>query len=73
MNADKSWRREDMKFHDQGGKRRGVLGPVVVIESGGKYSVTLASDRQAWLERPRRKIGRPALGAAFAAFNASRG
>jgi hypothetical protein len=73
MNADKPWRLEDMKFHDQGGKRRSVLGPVVVVESGGKYSVTMASHhlRLSWNDLEEKLVD-PALDAAFAAFNASR-
>ena len=60
MIPDERWRLEDMKFHERGGKRRSVLGPVVVVESGGKYSVTMASnDLRTQLERPRRKTGRP--------------
>ena len=40
MNPDKPWQLEDIKFQDEGDKRRGVVGPVVVmIESGCKYSV----------------------------------
>ena len=44
MNPDKPWRLEDIKFQDEGDKRRGAIGPVVVVESGGKYSVTMESN-----------------------------
>jgi hypothetical protein len=74
MDADRPWRLEDMKFHDQGGKRRSVLGPVVVVESGGKYSVTMARNhmRLSWNDLEEKQVG-PALDAAFAAFNATSG
>jgi len=68
VNADKPWRLEDIKFHDQGGKRLSVLGPVVVVESGGKYSVTMASHhlRLRWNDLETKHVD-AALDAAFAA------
>jgi hypothetical protein len=50
MSPDTPWRLKDIKFQDQGDKRRGVIGPVTVIESGGRYSVTMESHnlRLAW-------------------------
>jgi hypothetical protein len=74
MIPDKPWRLEDMKFHDEGGKRRGELGPVVVVESGGKYSVTMASHdlRLSWSDLEEEQVD-PALDAAFVALNARSG
>jgi len=43
VNPDKPWQLEDIKFQDEGDKRRGMIGPVVVMESGCKYSVTMES------------------------------
>jgi hypothetical protein len=44
------WRLNDIKFQYRGDKRRGVIGPVTVIESGGRYSVIMESHnlRLAW-------------------------
>jgi hypothetical protein len=74
MNAHKPWRLGDMKFQDQSGKRRGAIGPVVIEESGGKYSVTMTSDhlRLSWSDLEEKQVD-PALEAAFVALNATRG
>jgi hypothetical protein len=50
MSPDRPCRLKDIKFQDEGDKRRGVIGPVAVIESGGRYSVTMESHnlRLAW-------------------------
>ena len=50
MSSDRPWRLKDIKFQDQGDKRRGVIGQVTVIESGGRYSMTMESHniRLAW-------------------------
>jgi hypothetical protein len=42
MGAD-NWRLADVKFQDEGGVHRGVIGRATIVESGGKYSVTLVS------------------------------
>jgi hypothetical protein len=39
MSPDRPWRLKDIKFRDEGNKRRGI-GPVAVVETGGRYSVT---------------------------------
>jgi len=74
MDANKPWRLKDLKFDDEGGERRGVLGPVVVVRKGGKYSVTMTSDhlRLSWNELEEEQVD-PALEAAFVALNASSG
>jgi hypothetical protein len=43
MSPDRPWRLKDIKFRDEGNKRRGVIGPVAVVETGGRYSVTMES------------------------------
>jgi hypothetical protein len=71
MNAHKPWRLEDMKFRDHDGKRRGVIGPVVVEESGGQYSVTVASHH---LKFTRHNLEQKSVDAALStAFNIGRG
>ena len=40
MSPDRPWRLEDIKFQDEGDKRRDVIGPVAIVENDGKYSVT---------------------------------
>jgi hypothetical protein len=41
MDADRPWRLADLKFQDDGGTRRGEIGPAIVVENGGKYSLTV--------------------------------
>jgi hypothetical protein len=58
---DKPWRLE-------GGKRHGVMGPVVVVESDGKYSVTMDSHhlKLNWNDLKKKSVDQ-ALDSAFCA------
>ena len=51
MNIEKPWRLEDVKFQDeQNGRRRGEIGPVTVLEIGGKYSLTSHALKLTWFD-----------------------
>ena len=43
VNPDKPWRLEEVKLRHEGDKRPGAIGPVIVFERGGKFSVLLES------------------------------
>ena len=43
VNPDKPWRLEEVKLRHEGDKRPGAIGPVIVLERGGKFSVSLES------------------------------
>ena len=70
MNIEKPWRLEDVKFQDeQNGRRRGEIGPVTVLEIGGKYSLTSHALKFTWFDLDKRSVD----AALNAAFNAWRG
>jgi hypothetical protein len=70
MNIEKPWRLEDVKFQDeQNGRRRGEIGPVAVLEIGGKYSLTSHALKLTWFDLDKRSVG-AALNAAFNAWRA---
>jgi hypothetical protein len=66
VNPDKPWRLEDLKMQHEGDKRRGAIGPVVVVERGGKYSVALESHhlKVSWNDFEEKSVD-PALNAAW--------
>jgi hypothetical protein len=70
MNIEKPWRLEDVKFQDeQNGRRRGEIGPVTVLEIGGKYSLTSHALKLTWFDLDKRSVD-AALNAAFNAWRA---
>jgi len=57
MNIEKPWRLEDVKFQDeQNGRRRGEIGPVTVLEIGGKYSLTSHALKLTWFDLDKRSV-----------------
>jgi hypothetical protein len=58
--------REDAKMRHEGDKRRGAIGPVVVVERGGKFSVLLESHhlKLSWNDLEEKSVD-PALNAAW--------
>ena len=66
MNPDTPWRLDDLKMQHEGDKRRGAIGPVVVVERGGKYSVALESHhlKLRWNDLEEKSVD-PALHAAW--------
>jgi hypothetical protein len=65
MDADRPWRLADLKFQDDGGTRPGEIGPAIVVENGGKYSLTVVSHRLKLSWHNLEDSGRPALDLAF--------
>jgi hypothetical protein len=66
----KQRRLEDVKFQDeQNGRRRGEIGPVTVLEIGGKYSLASHALKLTWFDLDKRSVD-AALNAAFNAWRA---
>jgi hypothetical protein len=70
MSIEKPWRLEDVKFQDEeNGRRRGEIGPVTVVEIGGKYSLMSPALKLSWFDLDKRSVD-AALNAAFNAWRA---
>lgn len=70
MSIEKPWRLEDVKFQDEeNGRRRGEIGPVTVVEIGGKYSLMGPALKLSWFDLDKGSVD-AALNAAFNAWRA---